>query len=55
MSGINGEVIGYALIDENGHVVAKVGDMDLEGEEDWQELRDLVNNGGKYWTDGGEE
>ena len=23
-------------------------------EENWQEFRDLVNNGGKYWTDGGE-
>lgn len=29
----DGEVIGYALIDENGNVVEKVGDIEIGGEE----------------------
>ena len=42
MSGINGEVIGYALIDEDGNVVEKVGDIDLGGEDAKETVNKLV-------------
>lgn len=28
----NGEVIGYALIDEDGNIIEKVGDIEIGGE-----------------------